>query len=136
MNSTCISQIRAEGYISSQFEHEDYWDLLVDEGKHFWGSDRAPDCSLMQNKVIGMSCTHAQDKKWHFQSERTGSAGEIEYKNEMETTAPGNWGELQRWIAAHKALTHHGMQIAQRQKSQELQTEVSLEEKLDLVNPQ
>lgn len=91
----------------------------------------------MQHTGIGVSFTHAQDKKkWHFLSERIGSAGEMEYKNEMETTGLGSWGELQRWIAAHKALTHHGMQIAQRQKSQELQTEVSLEEKLDLFNSQ
>lgn len=39
-------------------------------------------------------------------------------------------------MAAHKALTHHGMQMAQRQKSPELQAEVSLEEKFHLFHPQ
>lgn len=90
----------------------------------------------MQHTGIGVSSTRAQHKKWHFQSERIGSAGETKYKNEMETTGIGSWEELQRWIAAQKALTHHGMQIAQRQKSQELQTKVSLEEKFDFFNPQ
>lgn len=34
-----------------------------------------------------MSSTDTQDKGWHFQTGRIQSAGEIEYKNEIENTA-------------------------------------------------
>lgn len=47
---------------------------------------------LLLQKVIGMSSTHAQDKRWHFQSKRIVSAGEIEYKNKWRTRPLGAEG--------------------------------------------
>lgn len=39
-------------------------------------------------------------------------------------------------MAAKETITNHGMQITPRQKIEELQTKVSLEEKLNLFYPQ